>query len=385
MTHPLPDLLTPPTEIRQQWADLLSLEAAVAHDYFDQRPSEHHDLSWIDHFAELVDECGWASSVSEIRAFLSQRAWRDRQRWGLLEWRDDFLRLSTNSTAEKFCIYYLGAALRFDFRLGIMATATSEWIRRSRLNHESDELDALLVAYRAFAILEKEPEEGLQLISHSMTLPNASATSRNVCLHAVWLVKSLPEQGDVMLDIVRQKRVAGDVLGVVEQFWIAKAHRLRRDIPAAFSSIDRAFDLLSSDVDYLSIHQDFVRERENILIEAQLARAMDEHLRTVTEALQHTGGDLSAQVTREVESARDNLLAATATAEKEIADSLFNVVSVLGIFVGILGFLASAGGIVAKGNHRWWADCILMAVTGLVITLMFFLLRVIVGSVFRKK
>lgn len=385
MADNFPAWPTRPEELRSIWPELKTPEGEVLHQYFDQRPLAHHDLSWIDHFVELVEVFEWNSSISQIRSFFSDQAWRDRQRMGLLEWQDDFLQLSTHTSAEKFRIYYLGPALRFDFRLSTMTTATSEWIRRSRLNHEADDIDALLLALHAFATLEREPDEGKRFIEQAMSSPNASVSSRNTCLHAAWLAKALPQQGELMLELVRQKKAAGDVLGAVEYFWMAKAHRLLRDFPSAFSSIDMAFDLLTPNVDILSIHQDFVRERENILIAAQTAEAMETHLATVGGKLKRTGEELSEQVAHDLEDAKAKLIAETDSAEKKISESLFNVVSILGIFIGIVGLLASTGGIIAQSSFTYRADAILIVVTGLVIILMFFLLRMIVGSVFRKK
>ena len=375
-----PEWMTPPAILAELWKSRGAPEGAEIHEYFDQHSDDASDLSWIDHFADLVLACEWQSKVSEVRSFLSDRAWRDRRRRGLLVWRDEFMNLSTLDDANRYRIYYLGANLRYDFRLATMAKATTEWLRRSRLNHEHDGDDALLLALHAFAILEREPDEGLAFIESAMTSLNASVSSRNTCLHALWLVKSIPNQGDLMLDIVREKKRAGDVLGAVEHFWIAKAHRLRGDFQAAFTSIDTAFDKLTPNVDFLSIHQDFVRERENISAAAQMFSSMEQHLASVSKRLTETGDELHQHVSSDLHDAKTELLSETKRAEERIAESLLNIVTIIGVFVAIIGLLAAGGAVMFNKKFSFGQDIVLLALTGILAIMFLWVLRTIVAG-----
>ena len=208
--------------------------------YFLARHTSRKDLSWLEHFAEVVTAAGYQDDVAWFRNVLGAIAWADRAATGPLAWDDAFLRYSSDTLIGKCHIYYVALWLRYDFRFVDLDRTTRAWLS----NSSNVEPDALVLAHRAFALLEQNTRDATKYLDAALESPNASSKSRDACLHALWLSRGLPDQAERMLAVVKDMTIKGDVISSVVLFRQAFAFRLLQQWDDALDAIDEAFNHL---------------------------------------------------------------------------------------------------------------------------------------------
>jgi tetratricopeptide (TPR) repeat protein len=338
-------------------------------DFFSKRPFRSNDLSWLDQFAAFITAKTWEEDAACIRGLLNGIAWRDRSHSNGIEWNDNYLQLSLDNLADRCQIYYLGTRLRYDFRFQTLGKASEAWLANS-----ASVPDSLLFAFRAFSLLQSNLDEGLEFITRALHSSNSNRNTRLVCLQALWIAPFFPEQPDRMLEVVRLMQDKGEALGAGANYWISKAYRLKHEWEKAYDCMDRAFETLEPGSDFISIHQDFAREREQITAQKLLHAEMEVFHQDVDKSLGKQLDDAKRELGKE-----------TRQAEGRIAESIFNIVTIIGVFIAIIGVVAASGAIVLKSSRPLWQNIILLAVAGLIGLGFIVTLRSIVSSGVHKK
>lgn len=91
--------------------------------------------------------------------------------------------------------------------------------------------------------------------------------------------------------------------------------------------------------------------------------------------------DIDGGVGTYVQLAESRLRDEVVKAESRIAESLLNVVTILGVFITIAGFLGASGVLVVfQSTFKWWQDAIILLEAGLSSVMFFAVLRQIVVS-----
>lgn len=386
MDSTIPAWQTSVHELAPKWSSFWGADRIQIVNYFDQHSLDPIHLSWLDHFAEFIVAKNWEADVNDVRGFLNGQAWRDRGRSNGLDWTDDFLDLSVSKFADRCRIYYLGTRLRYDFRFQKLDEASGAWLRNSKRDDPNEEPDALLLAFRAFSLVEAKPEDGLRFLDRALASPNANSNTRLICLQALWIARSIPRQAERMLEVAQLMRDDGQPLGSVANYWISRAYRLRGEWDKAYECIDRAFETLEPGSDFISIHQDFAREREQITAAVLLNEQLESNSLILNNQIHDFRVEMKNSLEQGLTSAIDQLKSETQRAEERIAESILNIVTIIGVFVAIMGFLAASGVLVFKSKFPWWQDAILLASAGLVTVGFFIVLRLIVaGGIKRAK
>ena len=376
MSEPIPNWQSDPSIVARYFDEArIGRDDSAGMHYFHSRPDSRQDLSWLKHFAEVATTGGWSEDIPRIRGILGGLAWWDRAGYGPLNWQESFLKLSTDRFEERCTIYYIGAFFRYDFRFDDLNMVTKAWLRSESVSTP----DSLIQAWRAFALLERNEREGVQMLEFALNSPNVSGNSRATCLHALWFARGLEDQADRMLALVETMRREDGPLGSVTLYRQAFAFRMKHQWEKALDAIDNAFNLLSPGPDYLSIHQDFTREREHIVAGQALHRQIEQAQETLDVSVASIKLEITQTVAKTLRTAEERIISEVVTAESRIAESLLNVVTILGVFITIVGFLGASGVLVFKSHFMWWQDIVVLTAGALSAVLFFWLLQWIVS------
>jgi tetratricopeptide (TPR) repeat protein len=312
--------------------------------------------AWVDDLAEIAQDCELELPV--VRRAVSDLAWQAREVGQPLPPAGQGGR---KGALVRLCRQYLhGFRLRFDFKFEALGAQVPAWLR-------ADPDDALLMAMSAFAGLGAGSPGALRALENSLASPNADSVSRNVCLHGLWFGNHVPDQAE------RIERLAEEIIARGEDspniyFWRAYAFRRMERFDEAMESIDRAIELHPPGMN--AVHQDYVRERSLIATSKLVLSQVAEHARQVST-------DLRAELDRQLEVAKAELVKKQEDAQKAVSDSLLKIVEILGLFIALAGFLVGSGIVVFRAVGFWQN----VASMGLLLTgsvLFFGLLRLVI-------
>lgn len=236
-------------------------------------------------------------------------------------------------------------ALRYDFRFEPLESAVRS------LEGTLGEQDPFVRSLFVFSLLGQGRAEGLELLDDAI----AAAAGNGKCLHAVlhglWFADTLPGVPERMLE-VDDILVTADEPDAVALFRRASALRLLHRYDEAIRSLDLGVRRL--DPSAADIHQDFARERAIV----QAERRMFDDVRRMSSELQQTfRADARSAAERQEKVLREQ----AAAAQKQVADALFKVVEILGLFSAVLALLVSTGASAAIGDLQWWQRLLIIA------------------------
>jgi len=296
------------------------------------RRARSKSTAWIDDLAAVAESCGLELPV--VRQAVSDLAWQAR------EVGQPVLIDPGNGGGSGFaelCRQYLhGFRLRYDFKFEELGVQVPTWLR----SHSSD---ALLLALSGFAGLGRGAPGALRAVETSLNSPNSDAVSRNVCLHALWFGNHVEDQAERIVRLSDELINRGED-GANLYFWRAYAFRRMERFDDALESIDQAISL--HPVGMNIVHQDYVRERALITTSKLVLSQVAEHA-------QQVAVDLRAELDRQLESAKAELVKKQEDAQRAVSDSLLKIIEILGLFIALVGFLAGSGVIVFRALGFW--------------------------------
>ncbi|MEU4173193.1 tetratricopeptide repeat protein [Streptomyces sp. NPDC026665] len=152
-------------------------------------------------------------------------------------------------------LHLLGLALRYDLR-----PASLEQLINS-LPRPISELDLYSQSLYAFALLGQSKTQGLENMRQVLAVANDDLKVLHALLHGLWLGDGLPDQAQLMLDILSRPpfRSRTDAVALYRE---AAALRLLHRYNEALAAIDKALEYLPSG--NVSVLSDLVRERSLI-------------------------------------------------------------------------------------------------------------------------
>lgn len=300
------------------------------------RRARSKSTTWIDDLAAVAEGCGLELPV--VRQAVSDLAWQAREvGQPLLADAGNGGQLGGGSEFVQLCRQYLqGFRLRFDFKFEDLGAQVPAWLR----SHPGD---ALLLALSGFAGLGRGVPGALRAVETSLNSSNSDAVSRNVCLHALWFGNHIEDQAERIVRLSDEIIDRGED-GANLYFWRAYALRRMERFDDALESIDQAISL--HPVGMNIVHQDYVRERALITTSKLVLSQVAEHARQVAV-------DLRAELDRQLEAAKAELVKKQEDAQRAVSDSLLKIIEILGLFIALVGFLAGSGVIVFRALGFW--------------------------------
>ncbi|GIH67556.1 hypothetical protein [Microbispora siamensis] len=339
--------------------------SSLIRDHLAERVGDD-SLEWIDDLARRAANHGL--TIHEVRSIVTDLAWISRDRGERLPSDTAPVPSSAGEYYELFRLvrsYALGQRLRFDFKFDSLRDVSQHWLS------EFDN-DALILSFVAFAALGLRLPHGLDLYERAINAPDADRRTRHVCLAGMWLAYHVEGQAEKMLELSGQMMAKGEI---DENVFFRRASALRKlkKYEQALQEIDHAIHMLG--IGNNAVHQDYVRERESIILSMQLQRHADSLAASISaevvERAEKRIEDASAALTNRIE-----------TAQRVVSDSLLKIVEILGLFVTLAGFLIGSGVVVFKSST--FNERIISMAMVIVGSLVFFvLLRVVTG--FRRK
>jgi tetratricopeptide (TPR) repeat protein len=258
--------------------------------------------------------------------------------------------------------YVHGQRFRFDYKFEPLQAHTHLWL---------DEFcdDALVLALAAFACLGARSPRGLELFHKSVGAADADTKSRHVCLAAMWFADHVPDQPEIMLSLSNRMMTAGVLDSNV---FYRRAYALRKlgRYEQALEEVDRAISLL--DIGNNRVHQDYVRERELIIVTMQMQRYAETLTHEISEKV-------TAGADRRIEAAAAALQDKVEAAQQLVAESTLKVVEILGLFVTLVGFLVGSGAVVLQASS-FTERALSMGLVVIGSLFFFFLLRVVIRT-----
>jgi tetratricopeptide (TPR) repeat protein len=138
----------------------------------------------------------------------------------------------------------------------------------------------------------------------------------------------------------------------------------------ALEEVDRAISLL--DIGNNRVHQDYVRERELIIVTMQMQRYAETLTHEISEKV-------TAGADRRIEAAAAALQDKVEAAQQLVAESTLKVVEILGLFVTLVGFLVGSGAVVLQASS-FTERALSMGLVVIGSLFFFFLLRVVIRT-----
>lgn len=210
--------------------------------------------SWLPELGRVVTEQRVPLAV--VRSAVTDLAWLAREAGAPLS--SDVT--THDRTARLLHAYTEGQRLRFDFRFAPLA-------RHATAALEEFPDDALLVAFTACGRLGSGDMEALALVDAALAAPDADVRTRQVCLHALWTAHHSPEAARRTLDLGNGMIARGEADSTVF-FRLSSAHRCLGDLRQALECINEG--LLRLPAGSNEVNQDYVRERELVILAMQL-------------------------------------------------------------------------------------------------------------------
>lgn len=200
------------------------------------------EKSPADFYSELEAHTG---SDPDDRVKVGELAWRSRER---------VLEHPEPEDQSLPAWWFHGQRLRFDFRFASMLEAFAKV-------PDLVERDSLLMALRGFAEVGAR-KGGLETLEAALGMADANQNTRQVALHGLWLSNEVPyaELSLRTCDLIDELGETDYNTGFRRAAALRKLGRYRE----AMEAIDEAIELLGTASN--DIHQDFVRERELILV-----------------------------------------------------------------------------------------------------------------------
>jgi hypothetical protein len=298
-------------------ADALSYREIVAQLTPRVMPGNGIDqtLAWL---AELADaEARTSIPLVTIRQAISSLGWADRS-VGNATFSTAVYAAAIPADAPHrerlvlFAAYLVSQRLRFDFRFEALRAESLGWVEFG-----PDAQLATMVIFAKMGLHLQSAVDDLAMLRANFTLDEVC---RDILLHALWFGAHLPEQAEQILALSDDILAHGDASANV-YFRRAYAFRRKGNLDQAAIEIHRAIELLAPGNN--DVHQDYVRELEFInttaLFREQVRTSVDEQLAGALESL-----DSRARA-----------------AEELVSGSMVNMVEVLGLFVALIGFLGA--------------------------------------------
>lgn len=226
--------------------------------------------------------------------------------------------------------------LQYDFRFAEIATTSTALL-------EVYPDDGLLVAFRAFASCGLRTPNAASQVESALRRPDVDRTCRLTLLQALWFGVHLSDQAERMLAL-SDEMIERREDGANCYYWRAYALRRLHRQDEALASIDDAIEQLSPD--QISIHQDFVREREAIVTSLLWDRDLDD-------ASVRIERDLRTSLSASLEQAHLSLTERGAEAQRLVRESLTGLVEILGLFFALMVFLLGGGYIAFHSDSAW--------------------------------
>jgi tetratricopeptide (TPR) repeat protein len=318
-------------------------------------------LAWIDELATRTQR--YRLSLAEMRSAATDLAWLAREVGQRYPNSSDWDAVRTAAPHHRLVLAYVhGQRFRFDYKFEPLQAHTHLWL---------DEFcdDALVLALAAFACLGARSPRGLELFHKSVGAADADTKSRHVCLAAMWFADHVPDQPEIMLSLSNRMMTAGVLDSNV---FYRRAYALRKlgRYEQALEEVDRAISLL--DIGNNRVHQDYVRERELIIVTMQMQRYAETLTHEISEKV-------TAGADRRIEAAAAALQDKVEAAQQLVAESTLKVVEILGLFVTLVGFLVGSGAVVLQASS-FTERALSMGLVVIGSLFFFFLLRVVIRT-----
>ncbi|MEU1393739.1 MULTISPECIES: hypothetical protein [unclassified Nonomuraea] len=282
----------------------------------------------VEHLRWLVGEVGfpWISelarvgkaeklSAAEVRDLTSELAWASREAGEQIPAKDTAPIGEVDKDVYGLVLAYVRAQrLRFDFKFRELLGAVEEWRREYH--------DALFLSMAAFASCGLRLPDGLTLYKKSIEAEDADKVSRHVSLTAIWMAQHVENQGTLLLELAEDMITRGEADAVL-YFRRSRAFAQLGDYERAVDDIHRAMDLTPPDNN--RVHADYFHEWQNILARWDTER----WARKLTEEVRQATREEAEEGVKQV--------------EKALSDGQTRMVEVLGLFLGLVGFLLASG------------------------------------------
>lgn len=289
-------------------------------------------LGWIGELSAAAARHGL--TMPEVRTAATDLAWRAREQGQRFPGSADWEALHGGATVDRLVLAYVhGQRLRFDFKFEALQSQSHRWLAEFGG-------DALILGLAAFGALGSRSGRGLDLYRQAVAAPDADSKSRHVCLHALWFADHLPDQAELMLELSNELTATGALDANV---FFRRAFALRKlgRFEQALDEVDRAISMLGPGNN--AVHQDYVRERELIVVSSQLHRYAQELTREV-------GATAAEQAEQRIKEASAALTEKVESAQRVVAEGTLKVVEILGLFVTLAGFVVGSGAVVVKAG-----------------------------------
>ncbi len=270
----------------------------------------------------------------------------------------DDLSVAVATPAERAVLHLLLQSQRYDFRFrAIRETVAATGVAL-------DQLDPFSRAIHAFALLGQNADSALAEFSAVRRIGGEHEKVAHALLHGLWMATELPGQAERIIDLIDTSEVLRDGDPIVA---LRRAYALRKlgRYDEAYQAVD--LGMLNLSPASPDIHQDFTRERSMISV----VRDIEETYARERQVL----GDEAARHVRELDEA---VAQRAEEIEDKVAESLFKMVEILGLFTAVIALLASGAASVTIGNLEWWQRGVLMLVAGTVVMTFFVAIRTVV-------
>ncbi|MEU8077965.1 hypothetical protein AB0B31_21210 [Catellatospora citrea] len=273
-------------------------------------------------------------TMAEVRTAATDLAWLAREHGQRFPGGTDWDALHGGAYLDRLVLAYVhGQRLRFDFKFESLQSRSHHWLAEFGG-------DALILGLAAFGALGSRSGRGLDLYREAIASPDADSKTRHVCMHGLWFADHLPDQAELMLELSNQLMATG-ALDANVFFRRASALRKLGRFEQALDEVDRAIAMLGPG--HNAVHQDYVRERELIVLTRQLHGYAQELTREV-------GATAAEQAERRVREASAALTEKVESAQRVVTEGTLKVVEILGLFVTLAGFVVGSGAVVVKAG-----------------------------------
>jgi len=308
--------------------------------------SNENQLMWIKTHETLIGELErFPESLYALRSAVGHIAWKAR---------GESFTIPNIHHINKPALYYICERYRYDFRFRDLATILQD-------NKHILSNDCLLKSFMVYAMAGLKqpaflPEWENEFIKLQSTVyPDERIAS--VLLHAMWFADKCQAQAEKMLELISfaQKRMNYNH----HVFLYRKAFALRKSgrFDEAKDTIDLALMALdASETSFLSLHQDYSRERE--------LAALGEDLNNFKSNLE---AELRKQMTKELESA-----------QRIVSDSMLKLIEILGLFIAIASVFLGSGAILSNNQMDAGAKLATLSILAASLIAFFTLLRSII-------
>jgi tetratricopeptide (TPR) repeat protein len=279
---------------------------------------------------------------------------------------DDIARSDLSAVPGRARLHLYLTSLRYEFRGAVLEHFVES------LPRALSSLDPYTHALYAWALLVQNKQEGVAEMN--AVLARGGEDDRSV-LHALQdglaYAERIPDAAELMLTLWRRP---GPAAWRDETVLLREARALRQlgRYDEALAAVDRSLMLLQpNDVDRydhrMSERWRIYEQRDVALrISREYKRAHDEARREMEETTQR----LLAQLDDQVESVR-----------RQIADNLFRIVEILGIFAAVIALIVGGAAAGTAGTGvTWWQRAVLILTSGVVAIGFFVLLRFVMRA-----